>query len=362
MSHSVQIKTAGTAVTVEAEETVLDAALAAGIAYPHSCRAGRCGACKSRLVDGEIEMLPHTRFSLTEEERDAGLVLACRAMPRSDCTIAWLGDVEELAAHPLQKLHCVVADLDNVTHDIKRVRLRVESGGPFIFTAGQYAHVTFTDCPPREYSMANRPDEHILEFHVRRVPGGATSAHVAEELMVGDSVQVEGPFGTSHLRERHSGPIVVVAGGSGLAPVKSIVETALAAGMRQPIHCYFGARDERDVYLEPHFRELAARHGNLHLNFVLSAPSRATARSTGLVTEAMAMNGDRINGCRTYLAGPPLMVEAATELLLARGVPADNIHADAFYTTADRDAMETEPQALQREAEKACSCCQSTSS
>ncbi|PMR66944.1 NADH:ubiquinone reductase (Na(+)-transporting) subunit F [Halomonas heilongjiangensis] len=364
MSHDVQITTAGKAITVEDGDTILDAALAAGIAYPHSCQAGRCGACKSRLVEGEVEMLPHTRFSLSEEERDAGLVLACRAMPRSDCTIAWLGDDEELAAHPLQKLDCVVVELDDVTHDIKRVRLQVESGGSFTFTAGQYAQVTFPGCPPREYSMANRPDEPIIEFHVRHVPGGTTSAHVARELAVGDSVQVEGPYGTSHLRERHSGPIVVVAGGSGLAPVKSILETALAAGMRQPIHFYFGARDERDVYLEPHFEELARRHGNLRTDIVLSAPSGATRRSTGLVTEVMAMRWERVTGCRAYLAGPPPMVEAATELLLARGVPADNIHADAFYTSADREptAATPEEQAVQSDANTACSCCQSTAS
>jgi CDP-4-dehydro-6-deoxyglucose reductase/ferredoxin-NAD(P)+ reductase (naphthalene dioxygenase ferredoxin-specific) len=364
MNHSVQIKTAGTAVTVEKGETVLDAAIAAGIAYPHSCRAGRCGACKSRLVEGEVEMLPHTRFSLTEEERNAGLVLACCAMPRSDCTIAWLGDDEELATHPRQKLHCVVAEIDDVTHDIKRVRLGVESGGPFTFTAGQYAQVTFPGCPPREYSMANRPDEPLIEFHVRHVPGGTTSAHVARNLAVGDVVLVEGPYGTSHLRERHSGPILVVAGGSGLAPVKSILETALAAGMRQPIHFYFGARDERDVYLEAHFQELTARHDNLSIDIVLSEPSGATGRGTGLVTEVLAADWDRVDGCRAYLAGPPPMVEAATELLLARGVPTENIHADAFYTAADRESAVSTPgeQAIQTKADKACSCCHTTSS
>ncbi|MFC6673430.1 NADH:ubiquinone reductase (Na(+)-transporting) subunit F [Marinobacterium aestuariivivens] len=359
MKHSVQIKTAGTTVTVEQGDTVLDAAIAAGVAYPHSCRTGRCGACKSRLVEGEVEMRPHTRFSLTEEERDAGLVLACCAMPRSDCTIAWLGEDEEVATHPLQQLHCVVAELDDVTHDIKRVRLRVEGGGSFAFSAGQYARVTFPGCPPREYSMANRPDEAVIEFHVRHVPGGITSARVARELAVGDAVLVEGPYGASHLRERHSGPILLVAGGSGLAPVKSILETALAAGMRQPIHLYFGARDERDIYLEAHFRALAERYGNLSFNIVLSAPTGPTRRSTGAVTEVVANDWDRANGCRAYLAGPPPMVEAATELLQLRGVPGDNIHADAFYTAADRDsAAVTLNERDTRSTEgKACSCC-----
>lgn len=341
MGHDVKITTAGKTVRVENGDTILDAAMAAGIAYPHSCSAGRCGACKSRLVEGEVEMLPHTRFSLTDAERDAGLVLACRALPRRNCSIAWLLDDEAHAAHPVRKASATVVALDDLTHDIKRVRLSLEDGEHLAFTAGQYAQVTFPGCPTREYSMANRPNEPTLEFHVRHVPGGTTSTHVANQLTVGDRVAVEGPFGSSYLRENHAGPIIAVAGGSGLAPVKSILETALAAGMRQPIHLYVGARDECDIYLESHFQGLAARHANLQIHIVLSAPTGITERTTGLVTEAMAMNWERLTGCRVYLAGPPPMVEAATELLLARGVDADNIHADAFYTSADRDAMAT---------------------
>lgn len=362
MPYDVQIATAGKAVSVENGDTILDAAIMAGIAYPHSCRAGRCGACKSRLVEGEVELLPHTRFSLTEEERDAGLVLACRALPRSNCTISWLKNDEALATHPLQQLHCVVDELDDLTHDIKRVRLRVEGDLPLAFTAGQYAQVTFPGCPPREYSMANRPDESVLEFHIRHVSGGATSAHVARELAVGDPVRVEGPFGDSYLREAHSGPILIVAGGSGLAPVKSILETALAAGMRQPIHFYFGVRDERDVYLASYFQELAVNHDNLQFDVVLSAPRGTTERSTGLVTEVLAAQWDRVSGCRAYLAGPPPMVEAASELLLAHGIPADSIHADAFYTSADREPTTTAEPASPDNAKSACSCCHTASS
>ncbi|MGR2740335.1 NADH:ubiquinone reductase (Na(+)-transporting) subunit F [Billgrantia sp. Q4P2] len=364
MSHNVQITTAGKAITVEDGDTLLDAAMAAGIDYPHSCRAGRCGACKSRLVEGEVDLLPHTRFSLTDEERDAGLILACRALPRSDCTVAWLLDDEERAAHPVRKVNATVVALDDLTHDIKQVRLRLEDGERFAFTAGQYAQVTFPGCPTREYSMASHPDEPALEFHVRHVPGGATSTHVASKLTVGDRVAVEGPFGSSYLREKHAGPIIAVAGGSGLAPVKSIIETALAAGMRQPIRLYIGARDERDVYLESHLQQLAARHANLQVNIVLSEPTGPTERATGLVTEFIAANEDGLTGCHAYLAGPPPMVEAATELLAARGVPADHIHADAFYTSADREptAATPEEQAVQSDANTACSCCQSTAS
>ncbi|MGR4067410.1 2Fe-2S iron-sulfur cluster-binding protein [Billgrantia sp. C5P2] len=364
MSHDVTITTAGKRVTVENGDTLLDAAMAAGIDYPHSCRAGRCGACKSRLVEGEVELLPHTRFSLSDEERDAGLILACRALPRRDCTVAWLLDDEARAAHPVRKVYGTVVALDDLTHDIKRVRLHLENGERLAFSAGQYAQVTFPGCPTREYSMANRPDEPILEFHVRHVPGGTTSTHVASRLSVDDRVQVEGPFGSSYLREKHAGPIVAVAGGSGLAPVKSIIETALAAGMRQPIRLYIGVRDERDVYLESHLQQLAARHANLQIHIVLSEPTRPTERSTGLVTETMVANESELSGCRAYLAGPPPMVEAAAELLAARGVSADRIHADAFYTSADRESASGSPavQAIQDDADTPRSCCQSNAS
>lgn len=226
--------------------------------------------------------------------------------------------------------------LDDMTHDIKRVRLEVVAGGPFTFSAGQYANVTFPGCPTRDYSMANHPDDPILEFHVRHIPGGCASAYCARKLRLGDPVAVEGPFGTSHLRERHTGPILAIAGGSGLAPIKSIVETALSLGMRQPIHLYFGARDERDVYLEDHFRDLAARHANLSFVPVLSEPSGPTPRRTGFVTEAVMADIPEFDGWKAYLAGPPPMVEAAVELLGRRGIRREDIHADAFYTEAEK--------------------------
>src|SRR5579883_2784531 len=229
--------------------------------------------------------------------------------------------------------------LDAMTHDIKRVRLAIESGGPFTFSPGQYAALRFTGFPPRDYSMANRPEEPILEFHIRRTAPRSASAHVADGLALGDSVLVEGPFGSSWLRQTHTGPIIAVAGGSGLAPIKSIVESALASGMRQPIHLYVGVRDERDLYLEDHFLELARRYANLRFTPVLSEPSGATSRRVGLVHEAAAADLADFDGAKAYLAGPPAMVEAATQLFEARGLRRQDIHADAFYSEADKAAM-----------------------
>jgi naphthalene 1,2-dioxygenase ferredoxin reductase component len=338
MSFIAAIRQHGGAVSVEIGQTILEAALQAGVAFPHGCRSGNCGACKSRLETGEVELTPYSEYALSAAERREGLILACRAVPWSDVGLAWL-DADETIAHPLRRLTCRVAALDDATHDIKRVRLAIEAGGPFTFSAGQYAAVTFAGQAPRDYSMANRPDETALEFHIRRTSGGAASIHAATVLRVGDTVTVEGPYGGSWLRDRHTGPILAIAGGSGLAPIKSIVESALAAGMAQPIELYLGVRAERDLYLEDHFRTLAARHANLRFVPVLSQPDGGTTRRQGFVHEEAAADHADLDGTKAYLAGPPVMVEAATALLLARGMRREDIHADAFYTEAEKAAL-----------------------
>jgi CDP-4-dehydro-6-deoxyglucose reductase/ferredoxin-NAD(P)+ reductase (naphthalene dioxygenase ferredoxin-specific) len=338
MTHTVTLPQHGGPITVEAGQTILEAALAQGVPYPHGCRSGNCGACKSTLEAGEVELAPYSEFALTDEERAGGLILACRATPWSDATVAWL-ETDEVAVHPRRQLDCRVAALDDLTHDIRRVRLEILSGGPFAFSAGQYASLSFADLPPRDYSMANRPDEALLEFHIRHVAGGASSRYVADGLAVGDGVQVEGPFGASWLRDAHTGPILAIAGGSGLAPIKSIVETALGNGHRQPIHLYVGIRDERDLYLEAHFAALASRHRNLRLVPVLSEPHASTRRRTGFVHEAVLADIGDVDGAKAYIAGPPVMVEAATRQLLARGMRRQDIHADAFYTEAEKQEL-----------------------
>jgi naphthalene 1,2-dioxygenase ferredoxin reductase component len=339
MSFVVSIRQHPDPINVEPGATVLESALAQGVPYPHGCRSGNCGACKSRLEAGEVELSPYSPYALSDAERADGLILACRAVPWSDAAVSWL-DTDDVVIHPQRQLTCRVAELSPLTHDIKRLVLAIEAGGPFTFSAGQYASLRFAGLPPRDYSMANRPDAAMLEFHVRRMGPGSASAYVAEKLKPGEEVIVEGPFGASWLREKHTGPILAIAGGSGLAPIKSIIETALAQGLRQPIHLYFGARDERDIYLEQHFRALASQHDNLHYTPVLSEPSARTARRVGFVHEAAAKDLADLDGAKAYLAGPPVMVEAATALLADhRGMRRQDIHADAFYTEAEKVAL-----------------------
>ncbi len=340
MSFQVQIRQVGASISVQTGETILAAALRQGVSYPHGCQSGNCGACKSRLLAGDVELSPYSEFALSAQERADGLILACRAVPWQDSQVAWL-DADESIVHPRRQMQCRVARTQDVTHDIRRLWLDVESGGPFVFSAGQFAKVTFAGQPTRDYSMANRPDQPQLQFHIRHLPGGRTSGHVAGALKVGDPVQVEGPFGTSYLRELHTGPILALAGGSGLAPILSIVETALAKGMQQPIELYFGVRAERDVYHQQRLSKLTARHANLTAHTVLSEPSGETTRPTGFVHQFVRARRRDFDGCKAYLAGPPPMVEAASEMFTAGGMLPRDIHADAFYTEAEKAELET---------------------
>ncbi|MFI4987838.1 MAG: 2Fe-2S iron-sulfur cluster-binding protein, partial [Alphaproteobacteria bacterium] len=271
MAFTVRIRQHERPLEVEPGETILAAALKAEVPYPHGCQAGNCGACKSRLYHGEVAMSPYSDYALSAAEKAQGLILACRAVPWSDAEVGWL-DVEESVVHPQRQLSCRVTALDDATHDIKRVRLAIRSGGPFTFSAGQYARVSFGAETPRDYSMANMPTDPLIEFHIRAVAGGRSSRYAAERLALGEEVRLEGPFGTSYWRARHPGPMLAIAGGSGLAPIKSIVETALAHGMCQPLALYVGVRDERDLYLEEHFAALAQHHANLSFVPVLSEP------------------------------------------------------------------------------------------
>ena len=351
--YRVTVRNVARTIEVEAGETILDAAILAGIDYPCSCQSGLCGSCKSDLFSGEIETMPYAEFLLPEEERAAGAILACRAMPRSDCTVGWQ-EPDEAAGHPRRTLSCLVADTEQAAADVCRLRLDETGARRFMFSAGQYASLTFDGFPPRDFSMANRPLAPQLEFHIRRIDGGRVSAHAAETLKPGDRVSVEGPFGTAYLRRKHKGPILAIAGSTGLAPILSIVETALHSGMTQPIRLYFGARGPRHLYAADRLAALARMHGNLTVNTVLTEGARAGERS-GLVTDAVAADDPDLAGAKAYVAGPPAMVDAALDLLISRGLPRRDCHADAFFTEAEKAAVEAaRPAAANRDRERPC--------
>ena len=316
-------------VPVEAGDTILASLLRAGVPFPFSCQAGNCGTCKCELVSGDVLELEHSEHALAPEERAKGIVLACRTQVWDDTVVRRI-DAEELVLHPSRVMRCRVLALEDLTHDIKGLRLAIEAGGPFIFSAGQYAQLEFAPGLSRHYSMANTPQEAELAFHIRHMPGGRTSAYVATQLKAGDKVKVSGPLGVAYLRESHAGPALLVAGGSGLAPVQSILCTMLERGHAAPVTLYFGVRSERDLYHEALLKDLAARHPNFSYQVVLSEQKGAPGRRYGLVHQVIELPQDAA-GVMAYLAGPPVMVEAATALLRSRGLAPRQIHADAFY-------------------------------
>lgn len=318
-----------------AGETILESVLRAGIAFPHNCQSGNCGACKCELVDGDILELPYSEYALSAEERSRNLILACRAQVWSDCSVRPLA-AEEMVLHPSRVMRCRVIELTELTHDIKSLKLAVEAGGPYAFSSGQHAQLKFgPGIPERSYSMVNGPDEPILEFYIRLIPRGQASGYVFTSLHLGAEVTVSGPHGNAYLRQNHRGPILALAGGSGLAPIQSIVESALHDDPLREVHLYFGVRDERDVYRERRLNELAQRHPNLVVQIVLSQPSTLTARRTGTLTKAISEDLASFEGFKAYMAGPPAMVESAQQALRQRGVPVRDIHADAFYSQAE---------------------------
>jgi len=344
------ITVAGDPQNVPAEdgETVLDALLRHGVGFAYSCQAGNCGTCKCEYVSGELFELEHSEHALSADERSRGIILACRSQVWSDVQIRRLS-AEEFVMHPSRVMQCRVVEVSFATHDVLRLRLGIESGGPYTFSAGQFAKLQFGFAPdtPRDYSMANRPDEPVLEFHIRCIAGGV-SGYIPSHLKHGDLVRVSGPFGTSYLREQHSGPIIGIAGGTGLAPIRSIIASALAKAPNRELHLYFGVRGERDVYAEAELRAWQVLHPNLEVHIVLSDETEedaaqhgeglhgdARVRRYGLVTDAVRADFAHFQGFQAYLAGPPAMVDAATELLYAGGIAARDIHADAFYRAAE---------------------------
>ncbi|WP_049766718.1 hypothetical protein [Rhodospirillum centenum] len=226
-----------------------------------------------------------------------------------------------------------VSELIQATPDVRIVRLVPADGRPFDFQAGQYARVGFAGLPARDFSIASRPGEPHLEFHIRDAGQGTGAAHYAvRHLRPGERVVLSGPLGDATLKPEHRGPILAIAGGSGLAPVKSIVETALERGHAGPLHLYFGVRTARDLYLDGHFAALGQRHPNLSFVPVLSEPAGPGPWRTGHVGPAAVADFADLSGFKAYLAGPPAMVEGTVPLLLEKGIAAVDIHADAFYT------------------------------
>lgn len=295
----------------------------------YSCTAGRCGTCRCKIVEGEV--LESGRDTVRPQAGEDTFVLACQTFVTQPCTVEIL-EPDEVVVHPARSLKATVESIDDLNHDVKRLRLKPAK--PLEFSPGQYAQLQFTPGHIRPYSMAGLASDGLLEFHVRVVDGGRVTGYIANHLEAGDAVRVSGPMGSAYLRRKHTGPMLCVAGGTGLAPILSIVRGAIAERMLNPIHLYFGVRCERDVYGLDALAHLQQQHPGLHVHVIVTGGTTRPGHRLGLVTDAIEQDWKDLEGWRAYLCGSPPMVEAATRLARQKSIASEQIYADAFYTSA----------------------------
>lgn len=331
---SVYIRQAEKSINVEIGSTILETALTEGIDYPHGCRAGNCSACKSRLHSGDVELSPYSEFALTPEEYSNGFILACRAVPWSDCEVSWC-ELDDVAVHPIRNIQGHVSSIEKLTSDVVSIKLKIADTQPFEFSAGQFVYLTFQGYPRREYSIASYHDNE-LEFYIRRIEGGIVSPFVWDFLEVMDVVELEGPHGNMFYREHHEGSVLAIAGGSGLSAIQLIVLQAVQSGKEQNVTLLHGVRTEADVYRAGLFSSLAQEYRNFRYVAVLSESSESSRHPTGYLNEYLRMNVTANRDYIAYLAGPPPMVRSCSEVLMDIGVESANIHADPFITEAEK--------------------------
>jgi len=320
-------------ITVQPRETLLQAALREGIEFPNSCRVGGCGACKCKLAEGEVKELTETGYLLTAEELDEGYILACQSVPKGDVAI-------EVDLSPAG-VRGVVAAQERVTHDITKLTVQLDAA--IDYAPGQFAHLSVDGVPgvTRSYSFAAPPShDGAVSFYVRRVPGGALSPVIHDEDLVGRGVTVDGPAGDFWLRDGDA-PLMLVAGGSGLAPILAMLEAAVEAGVTRSATLLFGARAQRDLYAVERIEAIARDwRGDFTFDFVLSDADddETWDGARGMVTEHIGAHLQP--GSHAYLCGPPAMVDAALDELGSRGVAREDVRFDRFTTQADAAAPE----------------------
>lgn len=331
----VEIRPQGIRLELSAGETILQAALAQGIAYPHNCTVGTCGSCKTHLCEGKVTALSDFGYTLTKEELAAGYILACQAVPRDAMTVVEIADLGADLPPP-EPFSAGVQSTEALTHDI--VKMVVEADRPVRYVAGQYATFHLPDMPRgRNYSFADAPQRAgstALTFFVRRVPGGRFTEALFAGTLAGQMLRVEAPHGNFRLRPG-DGPMICIAGGSGLAPLLSVLEDMRKRRVKRPCTLLFGARTQADLYA---LEQIAGLKNAWPAPFaytpVLSnePAGSAWAGARGWVTDFIAGDGlaAGVQGAQAYLCGPPPMIDAGLSKLVGLGMPLEHIHFDRF--------------------------------
>ena len=335
--HTVRFEPVGVEMEVEEGETVLNAAFRQGIALMHGCKEGQCSACKSLLVEGDVELLKYSTFALPDYEREADHVLLCRTHAYSDLVVELLNYDEDLLSRAIavKDYEARLASTRELTHDIRLLSLELDA--PMRFWAGQYVDITIPDAGiTRSFSMANMPGEgRQLDFIIKKYQGGAFSARLDDgTLAAGAELHVKGPFGTCFRRENRPGPMVLVGGGSGMSPLLSILSDHARSGERRPVRFFYGARTRRDLF---HIEEIATLTAGLDDFRFIPALSESGDEDwegeRGFIHEVMArhLRDERFEGeIDAYCCGPPPLIDAAIPALRMAGAEPEHIHCDKF--------------------------------
>lgn len=331
MTHQIVVNGGEFAFSCDEDTTVLEAGIRAGVLLPHSCRDGACGVCKGKLVRGDVRHASYAPTALTPEDIDEGYALLCRARALSDLELSVRG-VTRADDIPVKRMPARVQSIDRLADDIIVLRLKLPASETFNFRAGQYIDILLADGARRAFSIASAPYESgELELHVRLVPGGRFTTHVFESMKVKEILRFEGPLGTFFLRDTGR-PIVMLAGGTGFAPIQSLVEQMIHDSIStRRVHVYVGARDLAGLYRDERARQWAEQFDWLTYVPVLSEPNADWAGRLGLVHHAVMADLPALADFDVYACGSPAMIDAARADFVARcGLPIDAFHADAF--------------------------------
>jgi ferredoxin-NAD(P)+ reductase (naphthalene dioxygenase ferredoxin-specific) len=311
---------------IHSGQNLLDVLRDNAVPVSYSCMSGRCGTCRCKVTAGELSYNgPEAGRPTTGQD---SYVLACQSVLTQSCTIE-IPDMDEVVVHPAKIIKGTVTAIEVLTHDIRR--LRIKPAKAMAFSPGQYATLQFTPDHIRPYSWAGLSDDDEMEFQIRQVPGGRVTDYVFATLKPGDAVRISGPLGTSYLRQKHTGPMLCVGGGTGIAPIVSILRGAMAANMHNPVHVYFGVRSQEDSYDLERLRRIAQEHGNMQLHVVVATGPVSKGLRSGLVTDAIRADLPDLQDWVGYFCGAPAMVEALSSVAKTLGMSLEKIHADAFY-------------------------------
>ncbi|TFW23276.1 CDP-6-deoxy-delta-3,4-glucoseen reductase [Massilia arenosa] len=339
MSFQVTVQPSGHTFTCDDGETVLAAAIRAGVGLPYGCKNGACGSCKGKILEGQVTLKPHQQRALTDAERDQGFSLFCCAVTKGDLVIE-AREVAGSSDYPIRKMPSRVMEMTKVAPDVMVLKLQLPASEALAYRAGQYVEFLLRDGKRRSYSMASAPTglESPVELHIRHMPGGVFTDHVFNTMKVRDILRFEGPLGTFFLREDSDKPIVLLASGTGFAPIKALVEHLITLKSTRPVHFYWGGRRPQDLYMHELAQEWARTLPNFTYVPVISdaQPEDNWTGRTGFVHQAVMQDLPDLSGHQVYACGAPVMVDAAKRDFSAQcGLPTDEFYADAFTSEAD---------------------------